>query len=158
MKKFNPNALTFEEGVSRVQSALKKANINIAKKILTSKDKESIKLVNLLVVDNIPGGFIKWQLPFVMDKSQLYISLGSPGAKVGLHSHNEGDGIRFIASGSIIYNGQELIAGDWMFIPRGKKYSFRVGPFGASMCYCYCCSCAGSVRLTPGEEVMFDRR
>jgi hypothetical protein len=58
------------------------------------------------------------------------------------HSHDEGDGIRIIMSGSIIYDGHELSGGDWMFIPKGVAYDFKVGPMGAALCYCYCCCCA----------------
>jgi hypothetical protein len=61
---------------------------------------------------------------------------------VPTHSHNEGDGVRFIASGSIKYNGQELTTGDWMYIRAGSEYEFEVGRYGAVMCYCYCCCCA----------------
>ena len=87
----------------------------------------------------------------------MFISVGNPGTKVPRHIHKEGDGIRFIAGGSIIYNGQELVAGDWMFIPKGEAYEFQVGPYGATMGYCYACCCAGKVALNFGEEVMFAR-
>ena len=51
-----------------------------------------------------------------------------PGTEVPEHSHDEGDGFRYIVSGSIIYNGQELLAaGDWMFIPKGKKIRYHGG-------------------------------
>ena len=152
--KFNPNALTFNEGVMRVQSALRAAKVDISKRIITSKDKDAIKLVNMLGVDNVPGGFKKWQLPIVLRDSQLFISVGAADAVVPKHSHDEGDGIRFIVSGSILYNGKELSSGDWMYIPQGKEYSFRVGPLGVSMCYCYCCCCAGRIELTKGDWVM----
>lgn len=58
------------------------------------------------------------------------------------HSHDEGDGFRFIVSGSILFDGRELHAGDWMFIPKGKTYSFKVGRSGVGICYCYACCCA----------------
>ncbi|MBI5434422.1 MAG: hypothetical protein HZA52_16430 [Planctomycetes bacterium] len=153
-KAFNPNKLTFDENTQRVAAALEKAKGKLRSRILTSKDRDAVKLANLLAIDNIPDGFRKWQLPFVMESSQLFISVGNPGAVMKKHSHKEGAGIRFIAGGSILYNGQELVAGDWMFIPRGKPYSFQVGPFGATMCYC---CCAGSLELDPGGDVMFDR-
>nr|AYR06198.1 hypothetical protein [Renouxia sp.] len=37
----------------------------------------------------------------------------------------------------ILFNGQELISGDWMYIPQGIPYLFKVGSFGDIMCYCY---------------------
>jgi hypothetical protein len=51
----------------------------------------------------------------------MFISIAEPGIKVGKHCHEEGDGIRFIAGGSIIFEGKELISGDWMFIPKGLR-------------------------------------
>ena len=35
-----------------------------------------------------------------------------------------------------------LTGGGWMYIPKGVKYEFEVGPLGVLMCYCYCCCCA----------------
>ncbi len=153
-KRFDPNVLTFEQGEKKVALATKKAGLRVGNKIITSRDRNAIKAVNLLAVDNVPGGFKKWQLPFVMDRSQLFISIGSPDADVPTHSHDEGDGIRFIMSGSIYYDGKELSAGDWMFIPKGAKYKMKVGPLGASMCYCYCCCCAGSIALNFRDPVI----
>jgi hypothetical protein len=143
---FDPNQLTFDEGLERIQRASDQAGIRLdEKRILTSRDEDVQKLMRVLRVTNIPDGFQKWQLPISLrEPSQLYISTGVPNAHVPTHAHRDGDGIRFIASGSILYNGQELHAGDWMFIPAGQEYSFEVGPFGATMCYCYCCSCAGA--------------
>lgn len=153
-KKFNPNLMTFLQGEEKVKHACKEANLRVSKKIITSRDENAIAAVNLLSVDNIPGGFKKWQLPFVMERSQLFISIGSPDAKVPDHSHDEGDGIRFIMSGSIYYDGKELTGGDWMYIPKGVKYSMVVGPLGVAMCYCYCCCCAGSLQLNHGDWVI----
>lgn len=49
--------------------------------------------------------------------------------------------MRFIVSGSVIYNGKELVGGDWMFVPKDVPYSLDVGPNEAIMCYCYPCCC-----------------
>lgn len=153
-REFNPNQLTFEEGVERIRRARKEAGVNFGRGIITSKDPDVLKVTNLLKVDIVPDGFQKWQLPFTLEKpSQLYISAGTAFAKVAKHSHNDGDGVRVIMSGSIYYNGQELTAGDWMMIPAGEPYSFEVGPFGTLMCYCYCCCCAG-FELYRGEDVI----
>ena len=139
---FNPNRLTFEEGVERIRKAVEEAGLS-NDAIVTSRDDAALKATDLLTVENVPAGFRKWQLPvFLNCASQLYISVGEPGVKVPRHAHEEGDGIRFIAGGSIIYEDKELSAGDWMFIPAGQPYSFEVGRVGAIMCYCYCCSCA----------------
>ncbi len=104
---------------------------------------------------NVPKGFQKYQLPIVLscvdsktmtgtpaDGVQAFVTIAEPNASVSSHSHDEGAGLRFIAGGSINYKGRELTSGDWMFIPRGAKYGFDVGPQGAVICYCYCCCCA----------------
>jgi mannose-6-phosphate isomerase-like protein (cupin superfamily) len=143
MTEFNPNRLTFEDGLKRIQEVTEKTGVKLERRIVTSKDKAAMQLMEALKVDNIPDGFTKWQLPVHLEApSQLFMTSAAPNSKAPMHSHRDGDGIRFIVSGSIIYNGQELTAGDWMFIPAGHRYSFEVGRFGAMMCYCYCCSCA----------------
>ncbi len=140
---FKPNALTFDQGLERIQAALKAARVRLGDEIVTSRNPRVRKVMELLRVKNIPDGFKKWQLPVYLDgPSQLFLSIGAPDTIVPRHSHDEGDGIRFIIGGSIIYNKVELTEGDWMFIPKGKTYDFKVGPGGASMCYCYCCCCA----------------
>ena len=146
---FDPNQVTFEEGVTRIEAAARKAGLRGRKRILTSKDEAARKAQDLLEVGNVPdAGFRKWQLPVYLDRpSQLFITVAEPNLEVPEHSHDEGDGIRFVAGGSILHNGLELTAGDWMFIPGKAKYSFTVGPLGATMCYCYCCCCAGRMDL-----------
>ncbi len=135
--------LSFEQGAGRVRKALAEVGIeSIDQSIFTSKDSKSLGLDRTLQVDNIPGGFKKWQLPVVLDRAQMFISSAAPGAKVPAHIHKEGAGVRFIMSGSIVYEGNELTAGDWMYIPEGMPYSFEVGELGATMCYCYACCCA----------------
>ncbi|MCB8904606.1 MULTISPECIES: cupin domain-containing protein [unclassified Streptomyces] len=140
---FDPNRLTFEQGVERIKSAVRESGLDVEGRIITSRDAGVEKAMKLLEVDNVPPGFRKWQLPVYMAcESQLYITVAEPGAQASPHAHNGGAGIRFIAGGSIVYNGYELTAGDWMYVPAGTEYSFEVGRYGALMCYCYCCSCA----------------
>ena len=153
VKGFDPNEVTFDEGVTRIRQAVERVGLDTTR-VLTSRDEDVLKAQALLTVSAIPGGFRKWQLPVYLDRaSQLFISVGEPNAEVPEHSHDEGDGVRFIVSGSIVYGDVELSAGDWMFIPAGSRYSFRVGPLGVTMCYCYCCSCAGRADLfeDPGD-------
>ena len=140
--KFNPNKLTFEQGLERIEKAVKAEGLD-TKKIVTSRDAKASKLREVLMTKNVPGGFMKWQLPVALQcQSQMFISVGAPNTKVPKHSHDDGPGLRFIGAGSILYNGKELTAGDWMYIPKGEPYSFEVGPLGATMFYCYCCCCA----------------
>lgn len=139
---FNPNRLTFEQGIKRLREAVEKAGLD-STRIVTSRDPVARKATDALRVRNVPEGFDKWQLPVYLDEpSQLFISVGQPGTKVPRHSHDEGNGIRFMVAGSIRHGDLELTAGDWMYIPAGADYEFEVGRLGAIMCYCYCCSCA----------------
>ena len=140
MANFNPNRLKFAACTERLQRAVTAAGFKTDGQIITSKDEGAAKLRKTLSTANVPKGFQKWQLPVHLDNpSHLFITVAEPNAKSPRHSHKDGDGIRFIAGGSITYEGQELSAGDWMFIPAGKAYSFEVGPLGAVMCYCYAC-------------------
>ena len=142
MPRFNPNEKAFADCVARVEEAAKKFQQPTGV-IVTSKDRRANEVREELRVTNIPEGFSKWQLPVYFKKpTHLFISVGSPGVHTPEHSHDEGDGLRFIASGSISYDGKELGAGDWMFIPAGAKYEFTVGSLGATMFYCYECCCA----------------
>jgi hypothetical protein len=147
--RFDPNQVTFDEGLERIKKVAEKAGIAKGGRVLTSRHPEVRRAQDLLEVSNVPDkGFRKWQLPVYLDRpSQLFVTVADPNLEVPEHSHDEGDGIRFIAGGSIQYDGEELTAGDWMFIPAGQTYTFTVGPMGATMCYCYCCCCAGSLDL-----------
>ncbi len=80
---FNPKKhISFSEGARKVNEALKEVEVDIRSRIFTSRDKEAIQLVNLLKVENIPNGFKKWQLPIVLENSQLFISIGQPDVDV----------------------------------------------------------------------------
>jgi len=110
-------------------------------------------MCNLLSAnDSVPEGFQKWQLPFYLEGGQFFITTAGPNLEVGEHAHDD-DGVRFIISGSIFYDGIELGQGDWMYLPKGQRYGFRTGPAGALMWYCYRCCCAGR-ELVPGAEVI----
>ena len=139
---FKPNTVTFAQGVQRAETACKASGLDLNSNIVTSRDSKVKKVLSDLMVANVPKGFTKVQLPVVFDgPSQTYMSFGAPNTKVPLHSHDEGAGIRVIMFGSIVFNGQELSAGDWMYIPAGKKYEFEVGPMGVGVFYCYRCCC-----------------
>src|SRR5689334_18290579 len=141
-KTFNPNRLTFDEGLERIRKALDNSGVRVDGRIVTSRDKDAGDLRDALAVENVPKGFTKYQLPVYLDApSQLFVTIAEPNVRAGRHVHEDGDGIRFIAGGSITFEGQELSAGDWMFVPKGRDYEFEVGPNGALMCYCYCCCC-----------------
>jgi hypothetical protein len=137
------DTLTFAEGVERIKKASKESGYDFKGQITTSRDDKAKKATDLLAFKVLNGNFKKFQLPFYFDKpAQAFVSIGAPDTDVPLHSHDEGDGLRYIVSGSIIYEGKELTQGDWMFIPAGKPYSFKVGAQGVVAFYCYCCCCA----------------
>ncbi|RBP50754.1 cupin domain-containing protein [Arenicella xantha] len=140
---FNPNQSTLASCIENILSMQKEAGIN-SREIVHSRQPKIRKLMyKALAVDNVPKGFTKTLLPVYFESaSTMYISSGAPYTKVPKHSHDEGAGIRFMISGSIHFGDVELTQGDWMYIPAGAGYEFEVGPQGATMCYCYQCSCA----------------
>ena len=138
---FNPNQRTLADCQAEIRKFQQRKGIK-TDRIITSR------MVNIwkepdLSVKNVPGGFNKAILPIYFETgSTFYISSAGPGVTVPKHSHDEGPGLRFIVSGSIIFDGQELSEGDWMYLPAKAPYEFVVGPRGVTMCYCYCCCCA----------------
>ena len=72
---FDPNQLSFAQGLERIERAEKQTGIKLARRILTSRDPEVAKLTRVLSVTNIPDDFQKWQLPVYLNApSQLFIS------------------------------------------------------------------------------------
>jgi len=108
--------------------------------IITSRDAPALSAKDYLEAENVPEGFQKWQLPVHLDGTLIpYFSVGEPGTRVPEHTH-EGDSIRFITGGSILFEGKELTAGDWIYIPAGQPYSFEVvGPEAYSVLGGYLC-------------------
>ena len=144
--------ISFQEGVGRIEAALKTVGAPVTLSadggpVVTSRDPIAKRLKETLKIPGLPGEYEKWQLPIygLGEGAQFFITVAQPGTKIDEHAHQNGPAMRFIASGSISYAGQELTQGDWMFIPRSTRYSFEVGPFGAVLCYCYCCCCVPKV-------------
>lgn len=139
---FNPNQLTLQEGLELVKEIQKDLGLDM-NRIVTSRDVGDLYNNKKTQVTNVPPGFNKILLPFSTSRqATFYLSSGAPNARVPRHSHEEGEGVRFILSGSIIFEGQELTEGDWMYMPAKAPYEFQVGARGVTMCYCYCCCCA----------------
>jgi hypothetical protein len=152
---FAADHLSADEGLKRLKDLTTAAGFSQRDRIITSRDEDVRKIKQDLTISAVPGGFHKWQLPvYLPEASQLYLTVAEPNAEVPEHSHPEGDGIRFVVSGSVHYGNHELVSGDWMFIPAGVPYKLRIGELGAVLCYCYCCSCAGARDLlTRGDPV-----
>src|SRR5687768_9879387 len=108
---------------------LAEAKLDPDAQILTSRDPRSKKLKKLLETSNVPPGFKKYQLPFSFHKpSNQYMTVGKANAEVKSHAHEDGAGLRVVLEGSITYRGKVLKKGDWMYIPAGTAYAYRVGP------------------------------
>ncbi|MCG7363509.1 cupin domain-containing protein [Roseomonas sp. ACRSG] len=139
---FNPNQKSLAACIAEIKDIAERSRI-ASGKIITSKDKEVRDALGSLDVSNVPSGFTKWRLPVYLNEgSTFYFSYAPSGTTVPEHSHDEGDGLRVIMNGSIVYNDVELTSGDWMFLPKGQRYSFKVGKMGVGMFYCYSCCCA----------------
>lgn len=140
---FQPSTRTYAACLAELKEVRKRTGIADGK-IITSKDETVRQALDQLQASNIPGGFSKYQIPAFFEGGPgalFFVSVGAPGTEVPKHSHDEGDGLRFIIAGSIHYEGVELMAGDWMFIPKGMPYSFKVGVNGVTAFYCYQCCC-----------------
>lgn len=139
--------ISFDEGVERIQNAWRNiGKAYAADRVITSKDEDVVAIGDKLKVEGMEAGFEKWQLPVYFAKessegAQFFVTRAAANAIVAEHSHKDGDAIRFIISGSIIYNEKELNSGDWMYIPKDVRYSLKIGASGVIMCYCYPCCC-----------------
>ncbi|WP_380785682.1 cupin domain-containing protein [Sphingomonas sp. R86521] len=144
MAKFDPSPISFAQGAVRVEGVVAKHKLETKSRVLTSKDPDVAGALKELGVTNVPTGFTKYQLPFVFDRAQFFISDAEAGAELPDHAHDNGDALRIIVAGSVVHDEVELHAGDWMFVPRGVSYKMKIGRAGATMAYCYPCCCAGA--------------
>jgi len=143
---FEPVDSPFEFGIRRIEEACDKIGFDPDAGVVTSKDAIAQKLKAMLAGIKTPEGFHKWMLPLSLPGAHFFMSIGEPMASVPPHSHDHGAGIRFIVAGSIIYNNTELTSGDWMYVPKGVKYSFVVGHNGVTLAsgYYSCCNGGGA--------------
>jgi hypothetical protein len=125
-------------GILRVKEQLANGHLN-TKKIVTSRDPSVVAMLDALETKAMPSGFIQHQLPILLpgDGAMYFITRGQANAKFPKHSHDRDDGLRVILDGSLIYDGVELFAGDWFYVPRGCAYEFQVGKNGCSVFHAY---------------------
>jgi hypothetical protein len=135
MEKFVPQELNFEQGSERIRTALRKANVDIENTIITSRDPWAAGIREEFRMSNQPSGVEMWLLPVVLNRSLLFLQVLAPDAEVPEHEHVRAAVFRLVISGSVVYNGMELMAGDWMYVPRGISYSFSAGRLGATVMY-----------------------
>lgn len=111
------------DGVNTVKQALNNHGVD-SKKIYTSKDQGVIDALNDLG-RSLPNGFQQNMVPVVLHNRVLvFTTTGPAGATIPQHSHNA-DLFRVITSGTAIYNGIYLSAGDWMFVPANQAYELE---------------------------------
>jgi hypothetical protein len=125
-------------GILRVKEQLARMNLN-TKKVMTSRDPTVVAMLDALETKTMPSGFVQHQLPVLLpgDGAMYFITRGQPNAKFPRHRHDRDDGLRVILDGSLIYDGVELLAGDWFYVPRGCAYEFQVGATGCSVFHAY---------------------
>jgi hypothetical protein len=128
------------QGVLRARQALKNAGVEIGSEIISSKDEKIMAAQDELKGLNMPDGIDKWQLPVVVGGSRpvyFFITVGTPNAVVPAHVHDDDNIWRLIVSGSIIFRDVELKQGDWLYIPKGKGYTYTVGAMGCIILHTY---------------------
>lgn len=71
-------------------------------------------------------------------ESMAGILLLEPGASLGTHVHEHADHHAFVLEGRCRLNGEQLLAGSYMFVPRGKVHTVAGGhPSGCRVLYFY---------------------
>lgn len=128
-----------EAGTHDVDVALEKRNLSLDR-ILTSRD-VGIDMARYELRKPQPAGWQSWQLPvYIRSKVTFYfLQVAQPGAILPEHEHEVAQ-FRIVISGELLYNGIELKGGDWIYTPKGAKYTLSVGTNPARPCiilYCY---------------------
>ena len=112
-------------GADRIRTALDKHGIVIKDEVITSRDEGMDDVLFDLRRPDMPPGILSWQLPVILDKTTfVFLTVAEPGAIVPTHAHSR-NLFRVVISGSIITDGKELKSGDWMYVPKGTKYSYH---------------------------------
>lgn len=76
----------------------------------------------------------KWQLPIDVPGFRTMITTFPPGTTVLPHVHAildpevKSGALRIVTNGSINFEGQKYLPGDWFYIPNGVPYSFTTDP------------------------------
>ena len=136
-------------GVKRVKDAMAQIGFDPdQQRTLTSRDAEAKAMIEPLRRHTLPEGFEQWQLPIIVQPKEptpwfSFMTVGRPGAVVPEHAHTTNAVMRLVLSGSLIHSDEdheeevELVSGDWVFIPVGKKYTMRAGHLGSVSAHWY---------------------
>jgi hypothetical protein len=131
-----------QPGLDRVKKVLDQNHLSLEEDIVTSRTPGWDQARYELHREGMPPGWETWQLPLYLLGSPtfFFLSACAPGAVLPSHSHEVAQ-FRIVLSGGMIYNGQELKSGDWMFIPKGKENRYTLtaslNPGGCTILYCY---------------------
>jgi quercetin dioxygenase-like cupin family protein len=114
-------------GGLRVKAALRKNKVSLGKGVITSRDRGMAAVLRDLKRTGMPKGVSTTQLPIVFGHYLLaFISTLDPGTIVPEHEHTVGV-FRVVIEGELIFGRKTLVAGDWMYVPAGTRYSIRAG-------------------------------
>ena len=122
------------KGARRVTTLLSGRKLT-GDRVITSQDPQ-VKAIQaeLGYSENMPPGFIQWQLPTVLGRDQdvlFFSTIAAPNAVLPQHNHPEASLFRIVLQGSILVGNQVLNVGDWMYVPEGVDYGYTAGPEGA---------------------------
>jgi hypothetical protein len=122
-----------EKGVRAVEAALKRHGLNL-EGILTSRD-VGIDMVRYELRKPQPPGWQSWQLPAFLrsDVTFFFLQVAQPGSILPEHEHEVAQ-FRIVLSGELLFKGIELKGGDWIYTPKGAKYSLSVATNPAKPC------------------------
>ncbi|MEV0688165.1 hypothetical protein AB0I35_30280 [Nocardia sp. NPDC050378] len=133
--------------------------------ILCSRDSEVIAAKSAMM-DLIPAdfpGITRLFMPFAPQmpadgtgRFSAYTSRLRGGATVAEHSLVGSDyALKVVISGSIVFRGRTLTAGDWLWIPGGASYSYTAESLGAMVFTIL--PCVGETAETSRYTAEFDR-
>jgi hypothetical protein len=82
-RRFSHGCCRYPDCVDSVENALKGVGHAYARgtQILTSRDKNATNLMKALACSNIPQGFSKWQLPYVITGELQPLLQGTPTSR-----------------------------------------------------------------------------
>lgn len=112
-----------QAGVRRIREVLRKHGFREGQ-ILTSRDKGMEGVLDELKRNHLPPGIQQWQLPVAIDGTFAFHTVAEADAVIPEHSHRA-NLFRVVVSGTAIYRDVELSAGDWMLVPKGRRYSLK---------------------------------
>lgn len=126
MKSTRMSQPLLEEYLIRLELVLGALGGGSIREVVSSKDPRLARFAGEL--GRLAEEARRWEPPFSGDEDLLTsVTVAGPEADIGPTMHLDGDAVRFVLSGSVLFRGKELGPGDWLLIPAGKGYRLRVG-------------------------------